>query len=294
MKITLLQQDICWANPTENKRRTEEAILNAPYSDLYVLPEMWSTGFGNPSSLIDHGFDYDHDDSLDWMKSMALRLDCAIAGSLSVKDEDGNYRNRLYFVTPSDTYFYDKHHLFSYGNEHLAYTAGDNRTVVEWRGVKFLLLICYDLRFPCFSRNGANLAYNREKGIDKVHDCNALAHDSHVPTHISGCVSSKDCNVPSYDYDCAIYVASWPTSRLDVWRTLLKARALENQCYVLGVNRTGDDPNCSYSGGTCAFNAYGKTIAECHDSTVMTCTFDLDMTKLYAFREKFPVLMDRR
>lgn len=294
MKITLLQQDICWANPTENKRRTEVAILNAPSSDLYVLPEMWNTGFGNPYSLIAHGYNYEQDDSLSWMKSMAERLDCAIAGSISVKAEDGTYRNRLYFVTPSDTYFYDKHHLFSYGNEHFAYTAGDNRTIVEWRGVKFLLQICYDLRFPCFSRNGATLAYCSEKGIDNAHDCNAFAQDSHIPADVADCVSAHNCNTPSYDYDCAIYVASWPTSRLDVWRTLLKARALENQCYVVGVDRTGKDPNCSYSGGTCAFNAYGKIVAECQDDTVMSCTFDLNMTRLYAFREKFPVLMDRR
>lgn len=272
MKITLLQQDICWANPTENKRRTEVAILNAPSSDLYVLPEMWSTGFGNPDSLIAHGYNYEQDDSLSWMKSMAEQLDCAIAGSISVKAEDGTYRNRLYFVTPSDTYFYDKHHLFSYGNEHFAYTAGDNRTIVEWRGVKFLLQICYDLRFPCFSRNGASPALESTKSSE----------------------AEGQSYAPSYDYDCAIYVASWPTSRLDVWRTLLKARALENQCYVVGVDRTGKDPNCSYCGGTCAFNAYGKVVAECQDNEVMSCTFDIDMTKLYAFREKFPVLMDRR
>ena len=259
MKITLLQQDICWANPTENKRRTEEAILNAPSSDLYVLPEMWSTGFGNPPTLTDCGFDYNNDESLQWMKTMSKRKDAAIAGSLSVKERDGVYRNRLYFVTPHDVWYYDKRHLFSYGNEHLAYTAGIERKVVEWRGVKFLLQICYDLRFPCFSRNGVTLS------VDAL---------------------------PTYGYDCALYVASWPTSRIGVWHALLKARALENQCYVIGVNRVGKDPVCTYCGGTCAIDAYGRTVASCPDGAVASCTFEIDLDGLSRFRSKFPVLED--
>ena len=110
--------------PTENIRRTEVSLLNAPVSDLYVLPEMWSTGFGSPQSLTESGFDYGSDMSLQWMKTMSIRLDAAIAGSLSVRERDGIYRNRFYFVTPDDVWYYDKRHLFSYGNEHLAYTAG--------------------------------------------------------------------------------------------------------------------------------------------------------------------------
>lgn len=267
MIITLLQQDICWANPAENIRRTEESILNAPESDLYVLPEMWSTGFGNPENLTDCGYDYDDCSALEWMQSMAMRLNSALAGSLSVKADDGTFRNRLYFVTPESVDYYDKRHLFSYGNEHLAYTAGSDRMVVEWRGVKFLLQICYDLRFPCFSRNGISLGESCEDSL-------------------------TDSPAPSYLYDCALYVASWPTPRIAVWNTLLIARALENQCYVIGVNRVGTDPICSYSGGTMAIDAYGRTVADCPENEISSCTFTLDLEKLYSFRGKFPVLAD--
>ena len=117
--------------------------------------------------------------------------------------------------------FYDKHHLFFFFFEHLHYTAGQERSVEEWRGVRFLLQVCYDLRFPVWSRS-------RE------------------------------------DYDAIIYVANWPTSRQEAWRTLLKARAIENQCYVLGVNRVGTDPICQYSGGTAFVDPYGRA-EECSD-----------------------------
>lgn len=245
--------------PTENIRRTEVSLLNAPVSDLYVLPEMWSTGFGSPQSLTESGFDYGSDMSLQWMKTMSIRLDAAIAGSLSVRERDGIYRNRFYFVTPDDVWYYDKRHLFSYGSEHLAYTAGKERIVVEWRGVRFLLQICYDLRFPCFSRNW---------------------------------IIRSDEPLPSYGYDCALYVASWPTSRISVWHALLRARALENQCYVVGVNRIGEDPQCTYCGGTCAIDAYGRTVASCPEGTIASCSFEMDLEGLARFHRKFPVLED--
>ena len=133
MKITLLQQDIAWADPVENQRRSEAAILAAPLSDLYVLPEMWSTGF----NAID-----EDTISLLWMKDMAARMNAAVAGSISVKAEDGTKRNRFYFVMPptekcpeGKIEYYDKRHLFSYGNEQLHYSAGEELKVVEWRGV---------------------------------------------------------------------------------------------------------------------------------------------------------------
>lgn len=247
MKITLLQQDIAWAQPTVNCKTAETAILAAPQSDVYVLPEMFSTGFAtHPEGIAE-----EDGTSLLWMQQMAKRMDAAIAGSIATKAEDGSFRNRFYFVKPNgQTTYYDKHHLFTYSGEHHRYTAGDKRVIVEWRGVRFMLLVCYDLRFPIWARN----------------------HE---------------------DYDCLLYVASWPTSRLHAWQTLLRARAIENQCYVCGVNRVGTDSACQYSGGTAAIDAYGRTLAECPLNQPSAITAEINMEKLTAFREKFPVLKDR-
>lgn len=248
MKITLLQQDIVWANPEENQELAYKAIKNAPKSDVYVLPEMWSTGFATePEGIAEK----DHN-SLNWMKQMANRMDAAIAGSVAT-EEDGKYYNRFYFVTPDwKEVHYDKHHLFTYGGEQHKYTAGENRVVVEFRGVRFLLQVCYDLRFPIFARN-----------------------TSENP------------------YDVALYVASWPTSRRAPWDTLLKARAIENQCYVCGVDRIGTDPACQYNGGTTIIDPYGKVIKACADDEVCTISAEIDLESLNAFRKKFPVLGDR-
>lgn len=253
MQITLLQCNIEWGNPPANRTRMEHTLHVAPHSDLYVLPEMWSTGFiTNPA-------DYDciegeEGNTLRWMTQMAQHLDAALAGSLSIMAKDGTYRNRFYFVTPDSVAYYDKHHLFTYGGEHLRYTPGQKRVVVEWRGVHFLLQVCYDLRFPIFSRN-------------KMDD--------------------RPC------YDCILYVASWPTPRVEAWRTLLLARAIENQCYVCGVNRVGNDPTCQYCGGTAFIDPYGVRLQEVPMNEEGILTAQLEMERLQTFREKFPVLLDR-
>ena len=248
MKVTLLQTDIFWAQPARNVEAAEEAIRKAPKSDLYILPEMWSTGFATvPEGIAES----DESESLEWMKSAADRFNAAIAGSIAIKSgNDGTYRNRFYFVKPGgEVSFYDKHHLFTYGGEHRRYTAGKERVTVEWRGVRFLLIVCYDLRFPLWARS-------RE------------------------------------DYDAILCVASWPTPRVNAWRTLLKARAIENQFYVAGVNRVGSDPSCEYCGGTAFIDPYGNA-DECPDNTVSFVTGEIDMERLEAFRQKFPVLKDR-
>lgn len=250
MVITLLQQDIVWADPEENQEAAYKAIKNAPKSDLYVLPEMWSTGFATEPE----GIAEKEHSSLNWMKQMAHRLDAAVAGSIAT-EEDGKFYNRFYFVTPDwKEVHYDKHHLFTYSGEQHRYTAGQEKVIVEWRGVRFLLQVCYDLRFPIFARNEAE-------------GPNA--------------------------YDVALYVASWPTSRRTPWDTLLRARAIENQCYVCGVDRVGCDPACEYNGGTAIIDAYGKTVAACPDGEISCITTELDLEKLFAFRKKFPVLGDR-
>lgn len=247
MIVSLIQMNIAWASPEQNRKTAEEAIKSAPGSDLYVLPEMWSTGFATQPDDIAES---DNSESLEWMKGMAASTSAAIAGSLAVQCADGSFRNRFYFVKPDgEVTYYDKHHLFTYGGEHLRYKAGDEKVVVEWAGVRFRLIVCYDLRFPGWARN----------------------HE---------------------DYDVLLCVASWPTPRVEAWRTLLRARAIENQCYVCGVNRIGNDPNCEYCGGTAFIDPYGNA-EEAQKNAAGTITSMIDLTALNAFRAKFPVLKDR-
>lgn len=176
MKITLLQQDISWGNPETNVRNAEQAMEACPGSDVYVLPEMFSTGFcTQPEGLAEPA----DSDTLRWMRRYAAGHDCAVAGSVAVQ-EGGKYYNRFYFVSPDGAVrSYDKKHLFTYGGEHHRFTAGRERVVVEFRGVRILLQICYDLRFPVWARNRK-------------------------------------------DYDVALYVASWPTPRVEAWLALLR------------------------------------------------------------------------
>jgi len=246
MKITILQRNIEWANPQANIARADEAISCLPDADLFVLPEMFSTGFCTQPEGIAESTD---SETLYWMKRKAAERNCAIAGSVAVC-ENGNYYNRFYFVHPDGAVqHYDKKHLFTFGGEHKRFTAGTERVVVNFRGVRILLEVCYDLRFPVWSRNLG-------------------------------------------DYDMILYVASWPTPRVDAWSALLRARAIENQCYVAGVNRMGTDPTCEYSGGSAIIDPYGKTIAECPWSRESAVSADIDMEALQAFRKKFPVLDD--
>lgn len=253
MKVTLIQMNVAWESPQVNRETAERAMLAAEHSDLYVLPEMWNTGVTvEPQGVAES----EEGETLQWMKQMARRLDAAVAGSVAVHLADGTYRNRLYFVTPpemingklSNCKWYDKHHLFGYGGETENYTPGNEHVNVDWRGVRFRLCICYDLRFPLWLRN-------------------------------------KD------DYDVLICVASWPQVRMHAWRVLLGARAIENQCYVLGVNRIGSDPYCQYSGGTAIVDPFGMATS-CPENEASVVTQTLDMKRLKSFREKFPVLKE--
>lgn len=286
MNVALFQQDIVWGSPQENMRRAETALAEAlgrgegdssnngnrraddlsisevlafqtPSKigpdgvgrvDLIVLPEMFTTGFcvdpSHAEGVIDDGAA-----AVAWMRRMAERYDAAVAGSVAVAD-GGRYFNRMYFVRPDGgVEYYDKRHLFAIGGEADHYTAGCRRVVVAWRGVRILLQVCYDLRFPVFARSRG-------------------------------------------DYDMIVYAANWPTPRIAVWDTLLRARAIENQCYVAGVNRAGQDPWCDYCGRTALIDPYGRVAASCGEGERVV-TVDIDMDRLTAFRRKFPVLEDR-
>jgi predicted amidohydrolase len=160
MKVTLLQIDIAWGCPQKNIEQAQLMIEKHPGADLYVLPEMWSTGFATqPTDIAE---EEDTSVSLAWMRSTARHLQCAICGSLAVRLTDGSYRNRHYFVDgQKDTVcYYDKHHLFTYGGEHHFFHPGDRHTVVNYQGFRLLLLTCYDLRFPIWSRYSEALQFD--------------------------------------------------------------------------------------------------------------------------------------
>lgn len=259
MNITALQLNLHWLNAELNILAAERLMNSTPGSDLYVLPEMWATGFcTQPTDEVMQASKA----ALAWMKEQAAKHNAAVAGSLAVCEAMENepsclegavtaarWRNRFYFALPSgEVYHYDKRHLFAYGGEHRFYVPGTEREVVPYKGVRFLLQTCFDLRFP---ETGRNLL--------------------------------------SAPYDVVLYAASWPASRQNAWNALLTARAIENQAYCLGVNRTGSDPQCAYNGGSAATDAYGHQLF-CLNNEEQTGTFSVDLDSLHHLREKFPVL----
>ena len=244
MKIAIIQNCIRTKQLEWTLQSAVDLLDQQPGADLYVLPETFATGFMAEGS-IEQGSQV-----LSWMQQQASRLYAAVAGSVAIRDRKQQLRNRFYFVRPDGRYaFYDKHHLFTMAGENNQFVAGERRVVVEWRGVRFLLQVCYDLRFPVFSRNQG-------------------------------------------DYDAIIYVANWPSSRSEVWHTLLRARALENQCYVIGVNITGDETGVAHAGDSAIIDAYGHTLAQCPPDKAASASALLDMDTLQRFRQKFPVLAD--
>lgn len=248
MKTAIVQHIIRWNELEWNLQHISSLLDQQSGADLYVLAETFATGFLAEGSAEQAGVQSHQ--IFCWMQQQAHGRNAAIAGSVATVDEKGQLRNRLFFVRPDGSYdYYDKRHLFGYAGETDEYVAGERRVVTEWRGVRFLLQVCYDLRFPVFSRNHG-------------------------------------------DYDAIIYVANWPVRRRDVWQTLLKARALENQCYVVGVNIVGSDKACEYIGDSAVINAYGETIASCTSGREETAIAVVDMEVLQHFRYKFPVLKD--
>lgn len=248
MKISLYQQDIKWLDLEANYLKVESVLSSHPDVDLLVMPEMCTTGFitaPEPGSLESPAVVENR------LKAISAKYATALCGSFAV-EENGENRNRAYFITPEGACYYaDKHHLFAPGGEAKGYKAGEQKCIVEWRGIRFLLLVCYDLRFPVWTR------YTAEE-----------------------------------PYDMIVFVANWPMQRQLAWDILLSARAIENQSFVVGVNRVGEDLMCQYSGGTRAIHPYGHILAECPNGVESVCTFEPDMDKLKDYRKKFPSLVD--
>ena len=252
MKITVIQLDIVWNNPLQNVLKVEEIIKRQPDSDLYVLPEMWATGFATePIGIAE---EESNSSSLKWMQDFADRQQCAICGSLAIRTADGTYRNRQYFINGRSrkVEYYDKHHLFTYGKEDKFYKSGEAHTIVNYEGFRFLLLTCYDLRFPIWSRYADAL-----------------------------------------QFDAIICVANWPSSRQNAWQILTRARAIENQAYLIACNRVGRDNYCTYLGLSAVINPIGKTLIHCQQSLESIATVEIDLETVNHYRTKFAVLEDR-
>jgi predicted amidohydrolase len=217
-------------------------------TDLILLPEMFQTGFCTEPKMIAETM---HGDTVRWMKRTAESLNCSVAGSLIIRENRSTFNRLIYIDQYENLTWYDKRHLFKMTGEELQFSAGLNRLLVPLKGWQISFQICYDLRFPVWSRN-------------------------------------QD------DYDVLVNVANWPAARSEVWNTLLKARAIENQSYVVGVNRVGTDGNgISYTGESVVINPKGIVEGEIQASQESLRTFPLSWDELQDFREKFPVWKDR-
>ncbi len=248
LKIACVQTALQWRDAEENIKHFESLLSANTQADLWVLPEMFTTGFTmEPEDVAEPMNGKTHH----WMQAQAKQLNAAICGSVII-EENGKYFNRFLFVTPSgETQFYDKRHLFTMAREHDRFSPGQGNTVVEWKGMKISLQVCYDLRFPVFARNT----------VDNP-------------------------------YDLLIYTANWPQARVGAWDKLLLARAIENQSFVVGVNRLGvDGKGIAYCGHSAVIDPYGEYIHAPHEKEAVIVT-EIDQEQLQAFREKFPVLND--
>ncbi len=248
LHVAAIQTNLFWEDSIANLAMLEEKIatISQPI-DLIVLPEMFTTGFTMNPMTFSEPMNFT---TFKWLKQMAAQSGAAITGSFAVKDGQ-RYYNRLLFMLPDGSYMsYDKRHLFRMGGEDKVYEAGQKKIIVSFKGFHICPLICYDLRFPVWSRN-VNL-----------------------------------------EYDILIYVANWPAARRNVWNTLLKARAIENQCYVVGVNRIGEDGNgLPHAGDSCFIDYKGEpTATMLNEEGIIYTTFE--KKPLDDFREKFPAYLD--
>lgn len=253
LKILYLQAKLVWENPEQNRENFEKKILTQGKGcDLIVLPETFTTGFPVDPTLFAETAD---GASLQWMQRMAKQTGAVITGSLLLKEAAGFF-NTLIWMHPDGTHKrYDKRHVFTMGGEHEHIKAGSRQLVVEINGWKIRPMVCYDLRFPVWSKN------RFKNGI--------------------------------FEYDLAVYVANWPAVRVYPWDVLLKARAIENQAFVLGVNRVGTDGlGNNYSGHSRLIDARGKVLSEAPENEEASPCISLSGEDLSEFRKKFNVGRD--
>jgi predicted amidohydrolase len=248
LRVTLVQSMLHWEDASANRAMFSEKLATLKgTTDVIVLPEMFTTGFSMRSPELAEEMD---GPTVAWMRDQAKALDAALYASVIIA-ENRKYFNRGLFIEPSGKVtVYDKRHLFRFANENEHYAQGQERVVVEWRGWRLLLQVCFDLRFPVFARNRG-------------------------------------------DYDAILYVANWPEARRYPWSQLLIARAIENQCYVIGENRVGmDGKGHHYTGDSVVIDPRGAVVGMVEPSQEGTATVTLDRASLEDFREKFPAGKD--
>jgi len=248
-RVTLAQQPLAWHDAAAN--RAHFAAVLAPVrgaTDLVVLPEMFTTGFTMKPEQYAEPAD---GETRAWLLAQARELDAAVGGSVAVNDK-GRYFNRFMLATPEgELYSYDKRHLFRMGGEHRHYSPGGHAMIIEFRGLRLCPLVCYDLRFPVWSRRR-----------------------------------------PELDYDLVVYAANWPAPRRNAWQTLLRARAIENQAYCVGVNRVGDDGGGSaHLGDSVVLDFMGMPLLEL-GSEARVATVPIDPAAVREWRDRFPAHLD--
>ncbi|WP_028919028.1 amidohydrolase [Pseudoxanthomonas suwonensis] len=255
LRISLVQGDTRWHDPAAN--RAYYGALLAPLAgttDLVILPETFTSGFSNDAIDRAEGME---GPTVEWIRAQAKALDAAVTGSVQLRTPEGVF-NRLLWATPDGgLQWYDKRHLFRYAGEHKRYAAGRERLVLEWKGWRINPQVCYDLRFPVFCRN--RYGVEREGALD---------------------------------FDLQIFVANWPAPRAHAWKTLLRARAIENLCYVAAVNRIGTDGNgLAYDGDSAVIDFLGQPQVELHGRE-QVATSTISAAALAAHREHFPAMLD--
>ena len=253
LTITTIQSNLVWENKKANLLMLEQKIKSIKeHTEIIVLPEMFSTGFSMNAEALAENMD---GETVSWMKRVATENKIILTGSIIIKENE-NFYNRLIWLLPNGEYgVYDKRHLFGFGNETEHYSPGNKRLIASVKGWKINLQICYDLRFPVWARQ-----------------------------------NPEDKN--EAEYDVLIYVANWPERRSHAWKTLLCARAIENQCYVVGVNRIGDDGNNIYhSGNSMIIDPLGQVLYhKADEEDIFSITLDKEL--LDELRIKFPFLKD--
>jgi predicted amidohydrolase len=249
IKIAVVQSHLHWQNVDENLKSFSAKLssITEP-ADLILLPEMFTTGFTMQTKQYAEPF---KGSAYEWMQKTAAEKNAVLCGSISCH-ENGKYYNRLIWMQPDGNYFtYDKRHLFRYGDEQKHYTAGEKKLIVQLKGFNIYPLVCYDLRFPVWSRNKNNA------------------------------------------YDLLLYIANWPERRVHAWSSLLVARAIENQAYVIGLNRVGlDGNNIAHSGNSAVINFKGELMSNITPHQESITIIELNKSDLEKWRADFPAWMD--
>jgi omega-amidase len=255
LTISIIQAETVWHNPQAN-REYYQTLFREQHanSDVIVLPETFTSGFSNEAIAQAETM---QGETVSWLREQAHALNTAITGSVQIRDGEHVFNRMLWAMPNGEIHFYDKRHLFRMAGEHERYAAGTDKIFIDYKGWRICPLVCYDLRFPVFSRNRFNNSRQN-----------------------------------AYDYDLLIYVANWPSPRHFAWQTLLKARAIENLSYVVGVNRVGIDGNdLSYLGGSTVLDFMGQTILELGaEAQLQSAT--ISYAELHAFRERCPFYVD--